>query len=146
MPISVKNYRTKKQCYIFLSNKAQILWALFCVDNKSYFWYYRNMYKVTRFFDKNGDPINGNDLVLLDVYEPKLKHTGPTSMLGRVKIGEVYSPWSETNYLLKIDMGEGLAHRQRHGSNVELAIGFEEEFRQQIKDYEPFLMLDMFEW
>lgn len=101
---------------------------------------------IVRFYDKNGNAINGNDLVLLEVYEPKLKHNGPTLMLGRVNIGEIYSAWSGSNYLLKIDMGEGINPRQRHGSKLEIAKGFEEEFAEQVKGYEPFLMLHKLEW
>jgi hypothetical protein len=102
---------------------------------------------LIRFVDKNGDPIYGNNLVLLEIYEPKLKHTGPTLMLGRVKYGEVlFSSLGASKYLLMIDMGEGINRRQRHGKDVELATEFEEEFEQQVKDYDPYLMLAKLEW
>ena len=95
-----------------------------------------------KIYDKSGNALKNSDLVLLEVFEPKLKHTGPTLMLGRVNID--YFAWRHDTYI-RIDMGEGLSARHRYGINVELANDFEEEFKEQVKSYEPFLMLYMLE-
>ena len=85
--------------------------------------------------DKNNIPIHSGDIVLLEVYEPILKHAGITTILGKVV-------WVDTTYdrYISIDIGVNYLRRRR-GSDIEIAYGFEQEFEDQVKSHEPYLML-----
>jgi hypothetical protein len=92
------------------------------------------------FNDKNGTKIKINDIVLLDVFESKLKHEKITTMLGKVSsIDYDYSTFV-------IDLGsEFLSRRGRKGHALVVANCFKEEFQEQIKTFDQIFMLYMLE-
>jgi hypothetical protein len=98
--------------------------------------------------DKNGSPLIEGDIVLLDVFAPELKQKGITQLLGRIiEIYDSYTYGPKATLLkaCKVDIGGGLQLRLRRPHDVELAEGFEDEFNQQVVDYEWALMISKFE-
>ena len=93
--------------------------------------------------DKFDRPIIIGNLVWLDVFERKLRHTGITRMLGRITDFE-YTNYYNSNRVF-IDIGDGLPGRYRNCDTIELAVGKEQEFVAQIDKYAESLTLSILE-
>jgi hypothetical protein len=93
--------------------------------------------------DKFGRPIIVGNLVWLNVFERKLRHTGVTRMLGRI-INFEYSNYDIGNRAF-IDIGGHLPERYRNCDTIELAVGKEQEFAAQLDKYAESLTLSILE-
>ena len=72
-----------------------------------------------------------------------LRHTAPTLMLGKIMLRP---PDYYGNTKVDVDLGDScLSKRTRYSTTLELANGLEDEYNQQVKDYDQYLMLYMFE-
>jgi hypothetical protein len=84
--------------------------------------------------DKNGKLLIIGDIVLVEVFIPKLYHTGITTMLGKIFIGPDYN-----NFF--IDLGGSIRGIYRRSYQLELANELRQEYYEQIASYDKLLML-----
>ena len=96
--------------------------------------------------DRTSDSIRIGDLVWLDVFEPLLKHSGVTKMLGRVIYISSQIIYGH-NYIISITDQKyvSINTRFRSRKDILLAVNKEKEFRDQIAEMLPHIVLAKFE-
>lgn len=89
-------------------------------------------------YDKNGKKIFVGDIVKLDIFEPKLRHTGPQAVLGIVTRFDL--SYDNTFLLISLGLDEFRERRRRPDEVTVVKVAYY-EFEHQWDDLDQILML-----